>query len=100
MAKLFQGEQNKIGQLMGELPMGELPMGEPPWGSGAEQGCPNKGSTGWTYPSRNWRRAADRDGPLRGSVPDPAGPSISGPTRSIKMYSCIQICYVKGISVV
>ncbi len=37
MAKLFQGEQHKIGRLMGELP-----TGKPPWGSGAEQGCPNK----------------------------------------------------------
>jgi hypothetical protein len=52
MAKLFQGEQHKIGRLMGELPMGEPPMGEPPWGSGAEQGCPNKGGTGWTCPKQ------------------------------------------------
>ncbi len=34
------------------------------------------------------------------TVPDPGGPSISGPIQSIKMYSCIQICLVKGISVV
>jgi hypothetical protein len=33
-------------------------------------------------------------------VPDPGVPSISGPIGSIKKYSCIQICYVKGISVV
>jgi hypothetical protein len=51
MAKLFQGEQHKIG-LMGELPMGEPPLGEPPWGSGAEQGCPNMGGTGWTCPKQ------------------------------------------------
>ena len=47
MAKLFQGEQHKIGRLMGELP-----TGKPPWGSGTEQGCPNKGSTGWTCPKQ------------------------------------------------
>ncbi len=52
MAKLFQGEKHKIGRLMGELPIGEPPMGEPPWGSGTEQGCPNKGGTGWTCPKR------------------------------------------------
>ncbi len=34
------------------------------------------------------------------NVPDYERPGISGPIRSIKMYSCIQLCYVKGISVV
>ncbi len=87
-AELFQEEHHKT----------EQPMGKPPWGSGTEQGCPSKSGTGWTCSRQYSRRTADRDGQLRGSVPNYERPNISGPIRSIKMlYS---ICYVKRISVV
>jgi hypothetical protein len=71
---LLQGKQYEV-----QLLQKEQPMGEPPWGSFTEQGCPAGAAQAGPAPGRNWRRATDRDGPLRGSFPDNERPGISGP---------------------